>query len=324
MEDGEPRGSGFPCADSLFSLELFRHFVSNNNDGKGVDSMILDRLGVLTDEVSANLSEALDWIAAQGLKHVEIRMVDGKNVMDLPLERVDEIRREVEAKGLFVSALASPVFKCALDPNRKVASGDTFGQQEESVEAHFAKLDKAVEIAKRLGTNRIRIFSFWREENPSAYTEEIVEHLRKAAAVAEREGVMLLLENEPSCNGGFAAEVGEFVRRVDSPALKALWDPGNEAYGARNAYPDGYEAVKDVLAHVHLKDAKEDGEGKRTCVPIGQGLVDYVSQIRALERDGYKGLFTIETHYIPPGGTAMDGTAATLAGLRKLLEEMAG
>ncbi len=43
--------------------------------------MLFDRLGILTDEVSPKLDEALVWIRDNGVKHVEIRMVNGKNIM---------------------------------------------------------------------------------------------------------------------------------------------------------------------------------------------------------------------------------------------------
>lgn len=284
--------------------------------------MILERLGVLTDEVSDRLEEALDWIAEQGLKHVELRMIDGVNAAELTDEAAKEVRKQVESRGLFVSALASPVFKCALDPTREVASGDTFGQKEESVEAHVAKLERVIQLAELLGTRRIRIFSFWREKEPSRYTDEIAGHLRRAAEMAERRGVQLLLENEPSCNGGFAEEVASLVKAVDSPALRALWDPGNEAYGGREAYPAGYEAVKDVLAHVHLKDAYIGADGTPRCVPLGSGNVPFIRQLKTLKEDGYDGYFTIETHFTPDGGTRKTGTRMTLDAIRALATEL--
>lgn len=284
--------------------------------------MVLDKLGVLTDEVSARFDEALDWIEEQGLKHVEVRVVDGVNVSNLNDEQVREIRRKVEAHGLFISAIASPLFKCALDPMRPVASGDVFGQQEESVEAHFTKLERVIAIAALLNTKMIRIFSFWREQQPELYTEEIVTHLKRAAAIAEHAGIVLLLENEPSCNGGFADEVATIVRGVDSPAVKGLWDPGNEAYAGRQAFPAGYETMKNELAHVHLKDAYSREDGTSRCVPLGSGNVSVIAQLKALVADGYDGLFTIETHYIPEGGTQMMGTRMTLDALRTLVQEV--
>jgi L-ribulose-5-phosphate 3-epimerase len=284
--------------------------------------MIWDRVGVLTDEVSPNLEEALDWVVTNQLKHVEIRSVDGCNIMNVPDETLIHIRREVERRGLFVSAIASPLFKCALDPLRPVSTGDTFGQQEEDAEEHHRKLLRAIRIAKLLGTTRIRIFSFWREQDPLRYEADIIRHLKRAAATAKRENVTLLLENEPSCNGGYAEEVGRFVRGGASSALKVLWDPGNEVYGGKSAFPDGYDSIKDVLGHVHLKDALVELDGTPRCVPIGSGGVPFADQISALERDGYRGLYTIETHYVPDGGTPADGTLLTLLGLRKVLSSM--
>ncbi|MDF2671624.1 MAG: xylose isomerase-like barrel protein [Paenibacillus sp.] len=284
--------------------------------------MILNKLGVLTDEVSARFDEALDWIEEQGLKHVEVRVVDGVNISNMSDEGVQEVLRKVEAKGLFVSAIASPIFKCALDPNRQVASGDVFGQKEESVEAHFDKLSRVIEIAQILKTKQIRIFSFWREIEPKQYQNEIVAHLKRAGEVAEQAGIVLLLENEPSCNGGFADEVGSIVREVASPAIRGLWDPGNEAYGGRESFPKGYNEMKDILSHVHLKDAYVREDGSSRCVPLGTGNVPVIAQLKALVEDGYEGLFTIETHFVPAGGTQMTGTRMTLDALRALIKEV--
>src|SRR6476659_7819370 len=111
---------------------------------------VMDRLGILTDEVSDDFADALDWVAEQGLKHVEARVINGNNVVTLDDDQVRDVRRQVKRRGLYVSAIASPLFKCALDPSREVASGDRFGQQEEGVEAHFAKLDRAISIARAL------------------------------------------------------------------------------------------------------------------------------------------------------------------------------
>lgn len=284
--------------------------------------MNFDRVGIITDEVSANFDEALDWVAGNGLKHVEVRVVDGKNFSTLSDEQVQDVRRRVEKRGLYVSAVSSPVFKCALDPSRPVASGDRFGQQEESVEAHFAKLDRVIAIAKQLGTKRIRIFSFWREVEPAKHRDEIVAALKRAADVAAARDALLLLENEPACNGGFAAEIGDLVRAVNAPSLRALWDPGNEVYGGREAFPAGYALVKDVLAHVHMKDAYHRQDGSPRCVPMGCGDLALLAQLKALKADGYDGLFTIETHFVPAGCPQRVGSQMSLDSLRTIWKEI--
>lgn len=283
---------------------------------------VLDRLGIITDEVCPGMIDALDWIAANGLKHVEIRTVDGKNVSAIDDATAKWVRDAVESRGLFVSAVASPLFKCALDPSRPVASGDRFGQAEEGVEAHFAKLDRVIAIAKLLKTRLIRIFSFWREVDPLAHRAEVVRHLTRAAQVAAKADVLLLLENEPSCNGGYAQEIGDLVRAVNHPSMRALWDPGNDAYSGHPPFPEGYGQLKDVVAHVHLKDAYIAADGKPRCVPMGSGNVPVIPHLKALAADGYKGLFTIETHYVPQGSSQKTGTAMTLQAIRTLCNEV--
>src|SRR3954470_23601171 len=136
--------------------------------------MGIDKLGILTDEVSDSFNDALDWCRENGLAHVEARVIDGVNASTLTDDTARDVRRRVESRGLYVSAIASPLFKCALDPSRPVASGDRFGQAEESVEAHFTKLDRVIAVAKLLGTTRIRIFSFWREQDPAKHQDEVI------------------------------------------------------------------------------------------------------------------------------------------------------
>ncbi len=277
--------------------------------------MLMSKLGIITDEVSPHLEEALDFATDHGLTHVEIRTVEGRNAIDLSDEELKRVHTAVQRRGLFVSCFSSPVFKCALDVNRAVQVGDVFSDKGGGVEEHFHKLTRAIEIARQLRTRNVRIFSFWREFHPEEHTAEIVQYLKQAAALAMRHDVMLLLENEPACNAGYASEVNTFVCIIDSPALKALWDPGNEAYGLREAFPSGYQAIKQTVEHVHLKDVRIDEFGKPHCVPIGSGIVPYDLQLKALHDDGYNGLFTLEPHYIPQGGTAKDGSELTLKGL---------
>ncbi len=283
---------------------------------------MLQRLSVLTDEIMDDFEGALGWLVDQRISYAELRMIDGKNIAELTDAEVDRVKELLNRYGIKVSGVASPVFKCKLSEDRESASGDTFGNPEESVEKHFAKLNRVMAIAKQLDTINIRIFSFWREAEPAKYTDEIVMHLREAAKAAEEQGVMLLLENEPSCNGGRASEIADYVKQVASPALTALWDPGNEAYIGQEAFPKGYSEVKELLTHVHIKDAYIMHDGQSRCVPAGSGDASLLEQIKALEKDGYKGLYTIETHFTPEGGSRRLGTEMSLAALRAMVQEV--
>jgi len=279
----------------------------------------MDRVGIITDEVSSDLDAALDFAVARGLRHVELRTVAGTNLLELDDDRIADIAAAVTRRGLVVSCIASPVFKCPLSADRAVAAGDRFGERDGDVAHHRELLRRAADIATRLGTTRIRIFAFWRERDPEAHEAEIVQHLKEAADFALARGLHLLLENEPACNGGFADEVQRLARRVNSSALSVVWDPGNEAFAGRPAFAQGYDAVRECLTHVHLKDVAQYADGRRRFVPIGQGTVDYRGQLQALCDDGYEGWLTLEPHLgaSPPAGADV---AATVDGLFAILQ----
>ena len=54
---------------------------------------------------------------------------------------------------------------------------------------------------------------------------------------------------------------------------------------------------------------------------MGGGEFDNLSHIRALLKDGYKGTFTLETHWKGPNGRA-DSSATSLQGLLKVIERV--
>ena len=63
------------------------------------------------------------------------------------------------------------------------------------------------------------------------------------------------------------------------------------------SFPDGYRKLDPArIFHVHLRDYKHQ-DGKVVWARVGDGEFDNLGQIRALLKDGYKGTFTLETHW---------------------------
>lgn len=275
----------------------------------------LSECGILSDEIALDVAQAMEWIAGMGLGYVELRSLWGTNVVDWSAEQIDRVQGLIVRHALKVSGIASPVFKCALDPGHPPAvQGDRFGTEEASIASHFRWLEKALALAKRFEATRVRIFSFWREAAPQDHFPEVVAHLREAGRLAEAYGIPLVLENEPACNGGSADEVFELVTAVDSPMVGMLWDPGNDYYGGFRVDPDQAQYLLGKAAHVHLKDAVDHG-GVRTIVPLGQGGVDWRSILAALDGSGYRGHLILEPHV----ANGILGVEASVAGLKTLL-----
>jgi sugar phosphate isomerase/epimerase len=280
------------------------------------------RVAIIADEVGQDMSEALDHIVSWGLDCIELRTAWGTNLVDLEEREVDRLVQLVRSRGLTVAAIASPVLKCWLDNSRRLAPGDAFFSRERNYTEHLALLDRAIDLAHRFGTSLVRCFAFWREEDGPAAWPQIVNRFEEPVKRAERGGVTLVLENESSTNVGTGAEIARLVNEVRSPHLAGLWDPGNAMYAGEVPYPSGYHAVRQFIAHVHIKDVKRTAKARGLeTVPPGRGDVDFEGQLRALKADGYAGVLSLEPHYHPQGLTSAQSAEECVRALQKLLRD---
>jgi len=149
------------------------------------------------------------------------------------------------------------------------------------------------------------------------------EKLMSAADKARKGGITLLLENEPSCNTATGAEAARTLDVVRSPNFKLNWDPGNAASVGEVAYPDGYSRLpKARIGYMHCKDVVRATTGKYEWMKMGGGIIDYVAQYRALKKDGYRGVVSLETHW-RGAGTPEESTRQSMAGMKELLRRAA-
>jgi L-ribulose-5-phosphate 3-epimerase len=84
-------------------------------------------------------------------------------------------------------------------------------------------------------------------------------------------------------------------------------------------YPDGYNAVKGLYSHVHVKDVRLNAKGKKEWAPVGGGIIDWKGQMQAFHRDGYEGTMSLETHYLRADKNKMESTRESLDGLLKIV-----
>ena len=72
------------------------------------------RLSAFSDEAGNSLKEQIEALKRNGISYMEIRNVDGVNVQKMTLEQAEEIQRELEANGIAVWSVGSPVGKVKL------------------------------------------------------------------------------------------------------------------------------------------------------------------------------------------------------------------
>jgi L-ribulose-5-phosphate 3-epimerase len=284
--------------------------------GPGNDSLPF-KLGIITDEITQDLAQALDFITSYSLAYCELRELWGKNIMNLSLAELDHAQQIVEKHRLQVSEIASPLFKYNLPemPAQPSEKRDTFMASFTDQDTEEL-LKRSFQIARLFGTQKVRVFSYWRVDDSEKAYPYVRARLAKAAALAAENRMTLLLENEFACNIGTGKELGRIIRDIDSPALRAMWDPGNAVALGEVPYPDGYSHIRGLFLHMHVKDAERDPA-------TGGGSVDYHGQFQALLRDGYRGTMSLETHYRRPDGNTVESTRESLEGLFKVVKSVA-
>ncbi len=177
------------------------------------------KLSVINDEITQDFGRAAEVSAQEfGLLYIEIRAMWGKNIMKLDAKEIAEARRILEKYKLRVSSIASPIFKVdwpgaplsRFSPKRDQFGADfTFEQQDELLERGF-------ELMRVFQVDRIRIFDFWRLEDPKPYRAVMDQKLIEAAHKASKRGVTLLIENEAACNTATGAEAARTLAAVRS------------------------------------------------------------------------------------------------------------
>jgi L-ribulose-5-phosphate 3-epimerase len=280
------------------------------------------KLSVITDEITNDFGHALEVASREfHLSFVEIRELWGKNIMALDAKQIAEARQLLERSRLRVSAIASPIFKVdwpgaptsKYSPKRdQFGASYTFDQQDELLERGFR-------LAKAFNTMSIRIFDFWRLDDQAPYRAAIDKKLIEAAAKAEKSGITLILENEHACNTATGAEAARTLKAVRSPSFKLNWDAGNAAARGETPFPDGYTLLpKERIGYMHCKDIIRKPDGTTEWAAMGRGIIDYVGQFRALKKDGYDGVLSLETHW-RGAGTPEESTRQSMAGMKELL-----
>lgn len=281
------------------------------------------KLAVITDEIDADVERAVSVMAEYGVTGVELRQIWDKNIVDAPDEYWQRVKDIVDRHGMTVVSIASPVYKCDLpgDPVVEGPAGPLHSATARGLADQMAVLDRAIQAAQFFGAPLIRVFSFWRRRGLTPEIEDaIVDAFAEPAAVASEAGVILGLENEHACYIGTGAQTARVLEKIASPSVRAIWDPGNAFMDGEQPFPRGYEAIKDFVAHVHIKDAHvAEGQLTPEWTVVGEGSIDYVGQLKALRESGFDGYLSLETHYAGKE-TKEASSRACLEGLIKVAQ----
>ncbi|MPZ65443.1 MAG: TIM barrel protein [Pseudonocardiaceae bacterium] len=234
------------------------------------------------DEAGVGLQDQLGSLARLGWTSIELRTVNGTAVADLDNEAFARLADTLHSQGLAVACVASQIGNWA-----RPISGD------------FDKdLDELGVLARRcvaLGTRYIRVMSYPNHGlTEQEWGRRVVERMRRLAGQAEQAGLVLVHENCTGWAGTAAERMLDLLDRVDSPALRLLFDTGNGIAYSYEAY-DLLTQIVDYVAHVHVKDA-EGSTAHPTYTLPGAGQARVADCLRLLLDSGYTGTWSIEPH----------------------------
>jgi len=280
-------------------------------------------LSAFADEIDTDLKTQMDVLEQHDIHYIEMRGVYGKGVVEYPLDRVKEFKKQLDDRGFKISAVGSPIGKIKIT--------DPFAP-------HLDLFKHTLEIAKILETKYIRMFSFYipRGEDPVKYRDEVMERWNRFVEAAKGTGLTLLHENEKDIYGDIPERCLDLIQTMNCDYVKAVFDPANFVQCDVKTYPEAFELLKDHVVYMHIKDALYSDH---RVVPSGHGDGKVKEILSALYHSGFEGFLSIEPHLgnfvglaaleldsaianMPNGGPKQFAIAAQA--LKKIIQELEG
>jgi sugar phosphate isomerase/epimerase len=141
---------------------------------------------------------------------------------------------------------------------------------------------EAIPMAKRVGVEVILLPFFGKGAlETTAEMDHVADILKEVAPQAEKEGIVLGLENTIS-----AKDNVRILDRVQSPAVKVYYDVGNSTKGGFKVIDEIRWLGRDRICEVHLKDNPHF---------LGEGTIDFPGVVSALRDIGFAKWAQLET-----------------------------
>ena len=267
-------------------------------------------LSAFGDEIAEDVDEQLRVLHDLDIGYLELRSAWGTNVLELTDEEVGRLIERCEAHSILVSCIGSPIGKSPIDgPIERVV--DDF--------------ERITDIAKMVGTDRVRVFSFYPESDglQAERVDESISRLSVMSEIAAESGIVLLLENEGGLVGDTPERCRALVEGVDSPHLRYVWDTGNyPQMGFARSVDIGWPLLAEYTECVQVKDCRIM-DGTITVAGGGDGQVREL--LHNLRKSEYVGFLALEPHLLVAGQrggfSGAEGMKMAADALRGLMAE---
>ena len=270
--------------------------MADVRDREDLSAFVLSAFG---DEIDDDVDTQLDVLGGLGIRYLEMRTAWGKKAADLSDREVERLAAACRQRSIGVSCIGSRIGKSPIT---------------EPLEATLAELGRILDLAERLDTKLVRIFSFRPPLDREAdHVDESLSRLKALAEVAGARGVVLVMENETGMVGDIPERCRTLLQGVDSPSLGFVWDIGNFPHcGVDRAVDRGWPLLGRHVAHVQVKDTRL---ADRAMTVAGAGDGQALELLGKLRDTGYRGFLALEPHI----GNGAEGMKRAARALRSLM-----
>lgn len=252
-------------------------------------------IGVMLDSFRTDFPTALKTASSLGAKGIQVYATSGEMAPEnMTAEKRREFLKSVKDQGLVISALCGDLGKGFSNPELNP----------ELIEKSKRILDLAKDLETDVVTTHIGVV-------PANASDPIYSIMQEACGQ--------LAEYADQLKAHFAVETGPepakvlkgFLDSLSSTGVAVNLDPANFVMVTGDDPVQAVYTLKDYIVHTHAKDgkkltkvdakelySKEEAEMLADAsyieLPLGEGNVDFVNYLKALNEIGFQGFLTIE------------------------------
>ena len=256
----------------------------------------------IADEAGDSINSQIAATKALGWEHIEARFLSVRNFEKGSIHEIPE-----EAFILAVDALNEAEIKvCGI--------GSTIGNWAHSITDPFditeGEVERCITRMKVLGSSIVRIMSYsiLEDENENdhenQFFEERIKRLKNIITRFEDNGITPVHENCMNYGGMSTSHALKLQNEI--PQMKWVFDTGNPVFNADRSAPrpyprqdtwSFYQALKENIVHVHIKDGIWDNlKNECTFTMPGEGDGKVKEILSDLKETNYEGFISIEPH----------------------------
>ncbi|MDR3690655.1 MAG: TIM barrel protein [Fimbriimonas sp.] len=242
-------------------------------------------LSAFADEISPDLKVQVETLERLGVSGLDLRSVDGVNVLDLSQDDLQRVHDMCGERGLHVQAIGSPVNKVQFDLLNEAREYD--------------RLKKAIRAAHRVNVKRVRIFTpMVPDQLHDQMAEKVIAWMFAQKRLAEGEGIVLIHENDDRYWAAHPTNAKRLMEEIGGENFRFAYDFANTVLQGYRTMKDWFPWIIPYIDTLHIKDAIEESH---QIVPAGEGEGQLLEGIEALVEAGWQGPLTIEPHLAAAG-----------------------